>query len=109
MHLIGVRRSIAEEHPWLPMALLKAFEQSKRMALAHLGETSATKVTLPFIEEQIHRARSIMGPDFWSYGLPANRHVLEAFVRHHHAQGISSRLVDVDELFHPGTTEEFKI
>ncbi|UZF94915.1 ABC transporter substrate-binding protein [Bosea sp. NBC_00550] len=109
MHLIGVRREIAEQHPWLPMAVLKAFEQSKQQALDHLADTSATKVTLPFIEEQIRRAKSFMGQDFWSYGLPANRHVLEAFVGYHHAQGISSRLVDVDELFHPGTTEAYKI
>lgn len=109
MHLLGVRRSIAEQHPWLPMALLKAFEQSKSMALAKLADTSATKVTLPFIEEQLCRARSLMGDDFWPYGIEPNRHVLEQFLRHHHRQGISSRVVAVDELFHPGTLESFKI
>ena len=29
MHLIGVRANLAEKHPWLPAAVLKAFEQSK--------------------------------------------------------------------------------
>ena len=109
MHLLGVRRSIAEQHPWLPMALLKAIEQSKSIALTKLADTSATKVTLPFIEEQLRRARSLMGDDFWPYGIEPNRHVLEQFLRHHHRQGISSRLVAVDELFHPGTLESFKI
>ncbi len=33
MHLIGVRRTLAEKHPWLPFAVLKAFEQSKNVAL----------------------------------------------------------------------------
>jgi 4,5-dihydroxyphthalate decarboxylase len=33
MHLIGVRRSLAEKHPYLPMAVLKAFERRKRSAL----------------------------------------------------------------------------
>src|SRR5690348_9760045 len=37
MHLIGVRRTLAEQHPWLPVAVLKAFEQSKATALAHLS------------------------------------------------------------------------
>jgi 4,5-dihydroxyphthalate decarboxylase len=109
MHLVGVRRSLAERHPWLPMALFKAFESSKQLALAHLADTSATKVTLPFVEEQLRRAHDVMGEDFWPYGLAPNRHVLEAFVRYHHAQGISSRLVDVEELFHPGTLESFRI
>ena len=53
MHLIGVRRTLAEQHPWLPAAVLKAFEQSKAMAVAHLWDMSATKVTLPFVEEQV--------------------------------------------------------
>ncbi|MDI6028792.1 ABC transporter substrate-binding protein [Corticibacterium sp. UT-5YL-CI-8] len=109
MHLVGVRRSLAEEHPWLPMAVLKAFQQSKAMALNHLGDTSATKVTLPFIEEQFARARQVMGDDFWPYGLEPNRKLLESFVRYHHAQGISSRLVSVDELFHHGCRETYKI
>jgi len=109
MHIVGLRRSIADAHPWLPMALLKAFERSKQLALQGLADTSATKVTLPFIEEQLRGTHSFMGDDFWSYGVPANRHVLESFVRHHHAQGISSRVVEVDELFHPGTLESFRI
>ncbi|MET0682238.1 MAG: ABC transporter substrate-binding protein [Casimicrobiaceae bacterium] len=109
MHLVGVRRSIVERQPWLPMALLKAFERSKCLALLNLADTSATKVALPFVEEQLRRAHSFMGEDFWPYGLPANRHVLEAFVKHHHAQGISSRVVGVEELFHPASLESHKI
>jgi hypothetical protein len=34
---------------------------------------------------------------------------LEAFARHHHVQGLSSRLMAVDEIFHPATYESFKI
>lgn len=109
MHIIGVRKTLVAAHPWLPMALLKAFEASKRVALEHLSDTSATKVTLPFIEEQLARARSVMGDDFWPYGVPENRHVLDYFLHHHHAQGISGRLVGVDELFDAGTIERFKL
>jgi len=50
-----------------------------------------------------------MGHDFWSYGLAPNRKVLESFLRHHHAQGLSSRLVVPEELFHPSTHESFAI
>ena len=41
--------------------------------------------------------------------MPANRPTLEAFVRHHHAQGLSKRLLSVDELFHPSTYEAMRI
>jgi 4,5-dihydroxyphthalate decarboxylase len=109
MHLIGVRRTLAKKHPWLPAAVLKAFEQSKAAAMAHLWDTSATKVTMPFIEERVAETRAMMGDDYWPYGVEANRKTLETFLRHHHAQGLSSRLVNVDELFHKGTLESFKI
>lgn len=109
MHIVGVRRELADKHPWLPGAVFKAFEQSKSVALAQLNDTSATKVTLPFVEERLIEARALMGEDFWSYGVPANRKTLEAFLRHHHSQGLSSRLVTAEELFHPGTLESFKL
>ena len=109
MHVVGVRRTLAEQHPWLPAAVLKAFEQSKKMALQHLADTSATKVTLPFVEEQLKAARETLGEDFWSYGVGLNLKTLETFLRHHHAQGLSARLMNVQDLFHPSTYEVAKI
>lgn len=109
MHLTGVRRDLAEQHPWLPAAVTKAFEQAKAMAMNHLDDTAATKVMLPFVEERIKSARELMGHDYWSYGFAPNRHVLETFLKHHYAQGLSSRLVAPEELFHPATLESFKI
>ena len=38
-----------------------------------------------------------------------NRHVLETFLRHHHAEGLSPRLVAPEEMFHPSTHETFTI
>jgi 4,5-dihydroxyphthalate decarboxylase len=105
MHLLGIRRTLAEAHPWLPYAVTKAFAASKALALERLGDTSATKVTLPFVEEQLAAARRLMGEDFWSYGLAPNRHVLEAFLRQHHAEGLSSRLLTPEDLFHPASLE----
>ena len=89
--------------------MFKALEQAKAKCLNALEDTSATKVTLPFVEEQLRAARELMGHDFWSYGLSANRKVLDTFLRHHHAEGLSSRLVSPEELFHPATHESFAI
>ena len=109
MHVVGIRKELAARHPWLPGAVFKAFSQSKALALEALSDTSATKVTLPFVEEQLKAARDIMGPDYWSYGVAAARKTLDTFVRHHHAQGLSARLVPVEELFHPATYETYSI
>ena len=109
MHVVGVRKALAEQHTWLPGAVFKAFEQSKAIAVQKLADTSATKVTLPFVEEQLKAARDTMGEDYWSYGVAANRRTLDAFVRHHHVQGLSARQMAVDEIFHPATYESYKI
>jgi 4,5-dihydroxyphthalate decarboxylase len=109
MHLLGVRRTLAEQQPWLPAALLKAFNQSKTLALTGLNDTSATKVTLPFVEEQLVNARALLGNDFWSYGVAANRAVLDNFLDHHHRQGLSQRRITIEQLFHPATLEAHSI
>jgi len=109
MHVTGIRRTLVERHPWLPAAVLKAFTQAKAKCLEELEDTSATKCTLPFVEEELKAARDLMGHDFWSYGLAPNRKVLETFLRHHHAQGLSARLLAPEELFHPSTHESFTI
>ncbi|MEX0405307.1 ABC transporter substrate-binding protein [Aquibium sp. LZ166] len=109
MHVLGLRRSLAEANPWLPGALLKAFTQAKAMAQAALADASATKVTMPFVEDNLRRAHQLMGPDVWTYGLAPNKHVLETFLDYHYRQGLSPRRVRVEELFHPATTEAYSL
>lgn len=109
MHVVGVRKTLVEQHPWLPGSLQKAFTLSKHVALEALGDTSATKVTLPFVEEQLKAARDTLGHDFWSYGVAGNEATIDTFLRHHHSQGLSTRRLSVDEVFHPSTYESFAI
>jgi 4,5-dihydroxyphthalate decarboxylase len=109
MHVVGIKQALAAQHPWLPGAVLKAFTQAKAVALEKLADTSATKVTLPFVEEQLKAARDAMGEDYWSYGVAPNTRTLETFVRHHHSQGLSGRLMGVGDLFHPATYESYSI
>ena len=109
MHTLGIQKTLAENHPWLPGAALKAFSKSKEVAMARLSDTSATKVTLPFVEEHLRSVRALMGNDFWAYGLEPNRLVLRRFLERHHAEGLSSRLLTPEELFHPASLEMHKV
>jgi 4,5-dihydroxyphthalate decarboxylase len=109
MHVVGIKKELAAQHPWLPGAVFKAFNEAKAHALEQLADTSATKVTLPFVEEQLKAARDAMGADYWAYGVAGSLRTLETFVRHHHAQGLSARLMAVDEIFHPATYESYSI
>jgi 4,5-dihydroxyphthalate decarboxylase len=57
----------------------------------------------------LKEARDLMGQDFWSYGVEPNRKVLDYFLEQHHREGLSSRRVSVDEMFHPATYETFSV
>lgn len=109
MHIVGLRRTLADAHPWLPGALMKAFSEAKDHAQRALNDTSATKVTMPFVEDNLRLAKQLMGDDFWSYGVAENVDVIEAFCEMHFNQGLSSRKLAVDELFHPATYEAYKL
>jgi 4,5-dihydroxyphthalate decarboxylase len=109
MHLVGVRRTLVERHPWLPAAILKAFGRAKAVAFARLADASASKVMLPFVDHQLAEARDLLGPDPWPYGVEANRRCLEYFLMQHHKQGLSQRLVALTELFAPSTFETSRI
>ena len=109
MHLVGVRRALVERHPWLAAALAKAFEQAKAVACAQLSDTSAAKVTVPFLEELLRTVHREMGEDFWPYGFERNEHTVETFLRHHHEQGLSPRRLAARDLFHPATLETFRV
>ncbi len=109
MHLLGVRRALAEANPWLPAALLKAFSEARDIAVSALQDTSATKVTMPFVEEHLDVAEALLGPDYWSYGWAGNKDTLETFCDMHYRQGLSPRRLDAMELFHPATLEAYSL
>jgi 4,5-dihydroxyphthalate decarboxylase len=109
MHVLGMRRSLADAYPFLPGALLKAFSEAKAMAQTALADTSATKVTMPFVEDNLRRAGVLMGSDIWTYGLNGNRETLATFLDYHYRQGLSPRKVEVEELFHPATLEAYSL
>ncbi len=101
MHALGVRNDILHEHPWLPAELYRSFSEAKRLSDIDLFELRALKIGLPWIASHAHETVSIMGADFWAYGIESNRHTLEATVRYAHEQGLSLGRMEVDELFAP--------
>jgi 4,5-dihydroxyphthalate decarboxylase len=110
MHLIGIRRSLVERHPWLPVSVYKAFAKAKEMAIDELGIIGHLAATLPWPVAAQERARRILGDDYWSYGnTETNRHVLGAFMRYSHEQGLIAKPMDWEQLFAPSTLELSKI
>jgi len=103
MHLLGIRREIAERDPALCLRICDAFEAGRRYAVARTDESQAPFTSLPWAPAAADQARQVLGDDYWSYGVSANRAALEALCRYSHAQGIAARTVAVNELFVPAT------
>ena len=99
MHLLALRRDVYERHRWVPSSLLKAFTLAKDRAIRRLEDNAALKVTLPFLEHDVARARRELGDDYWSYGFAPNRRLLDVFLAGHHRQGLSARRLSPEELF----------
>lgn len=109
MHTVVLRREVYRTHPWVARSLYKAFAEAQRRTYEDLYETAALKVMLPWVVAQVEEVRRDLGHDWWPYGFDPNRHVLETFLRYHHEQGLSKRLLSPEELFAPETLEAFKV
>ena len=104
MHAVAIRKDAVEKHPWLIGNVFDAYSQAKRLALESLRKTAWFNVSLPWIGQEVEETRRAMGDNYWSYGLSANnRKTLEALFQYSHEQGLASRRLTVEELFHPST------
>lgn len=109
MHLVVVRRSLTERHPWLAGNLYKAFYAAKQEALQAMYDINALRFSLPWVVPEIERTRTVFGDDFWPYGLENSRPTLEAFCGYMHEQRLTARPVAPEELFAPQTLEESRV
>lgn len=109
MHTVVLRRDLYRAHPWVAQSLAKAFAEAKRRAQENLDVVAAIKTMLPWQIAYVEETKRELGDDWWPYGLEANRHVLDTFLRYHHEQGLSQRRLTPEELFAPETFEAFKI
>jgi len=103
MHLVAIRQEVADEHPWLPRALFEAFEEAKRKALWHYEDPNWSMLAWGrhYLEEEAAQ----MSGDPWPYGLARNRANLERFMTYSQEQGLTTRPLRMEELFHPSVLD----
>jgi 4,5-dihydroxyphthalate decarboxylase len=109
MHIIAIRRDVYERNRWVAQSLLKAFVAAQKEVYAELRETGALMHMLPWLTSHVEETEKLMGRDFWPYGYEPNIHALSTFLRYHHEQGLSKRLLTPKEIFAPESLEAFKI
>ena len=109
MHLMGVRKDLAEKHPWLPGSIYKALIEARDLAYQDVARTAALTVTLPWVGAEVRDTVALMGPDYWRYGIEECRHEIEALTRYSFDHGLSERRMTPEDLFSEATFELSKI
>jgi 4,5-dihydroxyphthalate decarboxylase len=98
MHVLGIRKSLADEHPWLAINLFKAFNVAKTAAMKRMANPRI--VPLAWYRDAWEEQERVLGPDPWEYGLTGNnRKVLETLIGYSHEQGLIGKRPVVDDLF----------
>lgn len=109
MHMIGIRRSIVEKHPWLPVNVYVAFLKAKQLCYEEMIEVGHLAQTMPWPVYELEQVRKLMGEDHWRYGIEENAKEIEAMTRYSFDQGISARKLEPEDIFAPATFDLGKL
>lgn len=99
MHAIVIKQRLHEEQPWVAQSLFDAFTASKNRALERLFESTSLAAAVPSLFHDVARIRTIMGTDYWPFGIEPNRGAMETFLRHMRDQGIITVSLKPEDLF----------
>ncbi len=105
MHMVGIRKTLVETHPWLPASVYGAYVAAKRLCYARQAEVGHLATTLPWPVEAFDEAKRLMGADFWRYGARENAGEIAAMMRYAFEHGTVSRKLSVEELFDRSTLD----
>jgi 4,5-dihydroxyphthalate decarboxylase len=102
-HGMVLRRELAEQHPWAVLNLLKAFDAANAIAdgarMAHVEYHAACGA----ISQE---AASALREPVLRHGIKANRKTLETAAHMSLEQGLTPRLMKLDEIFAASTIEQ---
>ena len=102
-HGMVVKRDIAEKHPWVVLNLLKAFERANEIASRERVEHAEYHVATGLLPRE---AKEALRTPVVSHGIRANRKTLETAARYSHAQGLTPRVVKLEEVFAASAMEQ---
>jgi len=102
-HGMVVRREIAQKHPWVILNLLKAFEQANELTNQQRLEHIDYHATTGLIATD---AANALRESVVRHGIKANRKVLETAAQFSFEQGLTPRLMRLDEVMASSTLDQ---
>ena len=102
MHIIAMKKSVVEEHPWVPRNLFNAFLESKRRSIERLMDPAVSRYPLPWLATYARKMRDKFEGDIFPYGIEENRPTWELMAKYTFQQGIAHREFTPEEIFPQG-------
>jgi len=102
MHIIALRRTILDEHPWVARNLYNAFLESKRRSIERLLDPAVSRYPLPWLASYARDMQARFGEDPFPYGIEENRATWEQMALFTYQQGIAHRQFTPEEIFPRG-------
>jgi 4,5-dihydroxyphthalate decarboxylase len=102
MHIVAMKKSIVDEHPWVPRNLYNAFLESKRRSIERVLDPAVSRYPVPWLATYARKMRDRMGGDLFPYGVEENRPTWELMARYTFQQGIAHREMKPEEMFPAG-------
>jgi 4,5-dihydroxyphthalate decarboxylase len=99
MHVIAVKRKLAQSKPGLMMAIFDAFAQAQKIARERLFDSAALCTMLPWQLESLMFTEQRLGRDYWPVGFAKNRVMLEIIIRYMVEDGLITNAFSPEELF----------
>jgi 4,5-dihydroxyphthalate decarboxylase len=103
MHILAIRRELAEREPSLPKTLMAMFADARAIAEDYFSDPNWS--SLAFGRRYFEREKTMFGKDIWPTGLAANRANLERFMMYSRDQGLIRGDFTVDDLFAPSVRD----
>lgn len=104
MHAVAMRNDIIDAHPWLPKAVFDAYSKAKQMQYEAMRQQWIFG-TMPWFGQEFEETRKLMGENFWPYGIGPNRKTLDALFQYSYEQGLASKRLSVEDLFHQSSLQ----
>ena len=99
MHCVVFRKDVNERYPGALKRVYRSLCEARERTLERIQDIGALSAMVPLLPAVMDQTREVFGEDFWPYGVGANRKTLEKLVLYAHQQGLTPRLLAVEELF----------
>lgn len=99
MHVVVIKRPLAQRHPDLARNVFEAFAKAQSIAQTKLANSVALSAMLPWLLEHLQFTEQKLGADYWPVGFARNKKTLETLIRYLRADGLITTAFAPEDMF----------